>query len=794
MSRRQRRSKLPTSRLLAAAVTLLATGPSAAWGQVAVLTDGPSDLAVARTQALAEEVGQLTRDDPRPIVMPTMPTHVADFTLQGARRQLKKALSDRSVKAVIGLGLLAGIAVGELSRPPRKPIVLPYAAPEVQGLPRAKVGTGVRNLAYITGLIDFDADLKRFREVIRDRKVAFIIDDYVWKTFLERKPDHVKTPDEGRDDVVTIPIPANAEGALAAISDDVKAVYLFPHFRLSFEDMQRLLNALNDRGIPTYAAGPEWVERGAFTTLVPKDLETERFRRVALYLRDALSGESLANLSTTFVRRTELVINMTTARKIGVFPSFELMTEARLEGDDQKKKGPDLTLRDAIDEGIKRNPAQRALREQQGASEAELREARGNLLPQIRLNGNFTWIDPDIASSLVNAEREVSWGGSAEQIIYSPLAFNAYFAQKDVVRSVEQQVAAGRLDLVQEIIGSYLAVLQTEAIERLNRQNLRRIRTNRALAELRVEIGSSGPQDVARWDIELAEGRADTIQASATRNQAEIDLNRILAMPLERSFSTVDPEKGSDALLIEPRARAYVQDLYSFRIFRSFMAQEALANSPELKQLDAQIAAQDNLIEGYLTELYIPTLATSFGISHVLDRSGAGSEDLTGGDIPIVRDDFTWNWGVSLNFTLYDDVRYGTIARLRRTRAQLEASRQDTANRIEQGVRSTLHQAGASGAAVNLRKDAVAAAAVNLEAVTSAYRQGTSTIITLIDAQNQALSAEINAANALYQYLSDFAAAERASGRFLILQSKEQQDDFFERLKTFSAQARAENR
>ncbi len=782
-----------TSRLVGTLALLLASPPASA--QVAVIVDGPSELAAARTLTLAQEVGQLTRDDPKPIKMPKAPTHVGNFTLSGARAQLKKALADRSVKAVVGLGLLTGIAVGELSRPPNKPIILPFAAPQIQGLPKAKTrGTGVRNLAYITGLIDFDADLKRFREVIRSRKVAFIIDDYVWKTFIARKPDGVRAPDEGRDDVVTIAVPPNADGALAALTDDVKAVYLFPHFRMPFADMQRFLDTLNQRGIPSYAAGPSWVKKGAFTTLVPADLETERFRRVALYLRDALSGESLATMSTTFVRRTELMINMTTARQIGVFPSFELMTEAQLVGDGQKNKGPNLTLREAIDEGLKRNPAQQALREQRKASEAELRESRGNLLPQIALNGQFNWLDPDIASSLVNAEREISWGGSAQQIIYSPLAFNAYFAQKDIVRSVAEQVAAGRLDLVLEVIRSYLSVLQTEAVQRLNRQNLRRIRTNRALAEVRVEIGSSGPQDVARWDIELAEGRADTIQASATRNQAEIDLNRILAVPLERSFSTVDPEKGSEALLIEPRARAYVQDLFTFRIYRAFMAQEALRNSPELKQLDAQIAAQDNLIEGYLTQLYIPTLATSFGISHVLDRSGQGSEDLTGGDIPITRDNFTWQWGVNLNFTLFDDTRYGTIDRLRRGRAQLESLRLDTANRIEQGVRSALHQAGASGAAVNLRNDAVAAAHVNLEAVTSAYRQGTVTIITLIDAQNQALSAEINAANALYQYLSDFAGAERASGRFLILQSKEKRDDFFERLKTFSAEMKAEGR
>ena len=771
---------------------ILLTIPAAASAQIAIVTDGPSDLADARAEALAAEVKQLTRDDPKPIQMPMRPTHVGDYTLDGVRKQLKAALADRSVKAVVGLGLLVGVAVGELDKSPKKPIVLPYAAPRIQGLPIGKKGSGVRNLTYVTGLVDFDQDLKRFREVIRDRKVAFMIDDFTWKTFLDRKPPEVKRPDEGRDDVVVIPIPPTAEGALAALPKDAEAAYLFPHFRMSFAEREKFIAGLNQRRLPTYVAtGPEWVEKGGFVTLTPADLETERFRRAALYLRDALSGESLASVSTAFARRTELVINMATARAIGVYPRFELMTEARLVGQDKSNSDPKLTLRDAITEAIERNPSLQALREQRSASKAELRQSRGNLLPQINGGAGFAWIDPDIANSLGNAEREISLSASASQVIYSPLAFNAYFAQEDLYRSVQEQVEAGRLDLVLELVQSYLRVLQAEAIERLNRQNLGRVRTNRALAELRVEIGTSGPQDIARWDIELADGRADTISASATRNQAEIDLNRVLAYPLERSFSTVDPEKDTDALLIDPRARRYVQDLFSFRIYRGFMAQEALRNAPELKQLDAQIEAQDNLIAGYVNQLYIPTLSTDFGINYVADRSGMGSEAFQG-EIPIVRDDFTWQWGVNLSFTIYDDIRYGTIEQARRVRAQIVSTRQDTVNRIEQGVRSALHQAGASGAAVSLRRDAVKAALVNLEAVTDAYRQGTVNIITLIDAQNQALSAEINAANALYQYLSDFAQAERSSGRFLILEPTETRDDFFQRLDAYANQAKTE--
>lgn len=766
---------------------LLATlaGSSPAIAQVAIVSDGPSDLVNARVKTLSAEVQQLTRDDPNPIRMPSQPTHVGDYTLEGARQALRRALADRSVTAVVGIGYLAGVAVAELKKSPPKPVILPLAAPALQGLPQGKNRTGVRNLAYLSGPLDFESDIKRFREVIRDRKVAFMLDEYLWDIFLKNKPQTARRPFEGNPKVVAVSVPPTAEGAMAALPPDVEAAYLAPQYRLPSSEMAKLLQALNDRRIPTYVADPEWVERGAFVTLVPSDLTTERLRRVALYLRDAMSGGSLADEPITLVRRTELVINMATARIVNLFPSFELMTEARLVGDEQKTKGPELTIRQAINKGIERNPALEALRKQVGASKAELRESRGNLLPQLGLSGGFDWIDPD--GAFINAERQVSLNGSASQVIYSPLALSAYFGQEDLYKSVQEQLSQGRLDLVLEVIQSYLNVLRTEAVQRLNRQNLGRIRTNRALAELRVEIGTSGRQDIARWDIELADGRAETIQASATRNQAEIDLNRILNVPLEEDFTTIDPDKDNDALLIEPRAQPYMEDLASFRTYRNFMAEEALAYSPELKQLDAQIAAQGNFIDGFVLNLFIPTLSTNFGFNWVLDRAGEAAT-IDGG---FPRDDFAWQWGVALNFTVFDDVRYGTISRLRKGQSQLMSTRQDTANRIEQRVRAALHQLGSSRAAVNLRKDAVAAALVNLEAVTESYRQGRDTIITLIDAQNQALGAEINAANALYQYLSDFSAAERAAGRFLILLPPEMRDDFFSRLGAFAAEQRA---
>ncbi|MEO0814906.1 MAG: hypothetical protein AAFY60_18745, partial [Myxococcota bacterium] len=53
------------------------------------------------------------------------------------------------------------------------------------------------------------------------------------------------------------------------------------------------------------------------------------------------------------------------------------------------------------------------------------------------------------------------------------------------------------------------------------------------------------------------------------------------------------------------------------------------------------------------------------------------------------------------------------------------------------------------------------------------------------DAQNQALSANLAAANAVYDFLIDYVAAERAAGEFGFNLEKEERDAVVERLQRF---------
>ena len=116
---------------------------------------------------------------------------------------------------------------------------------------------------------------------------------------------------------------------------------------------------------------------------------------------------------------------------------------------------------------------------------------------------------------------------------------------------------------------------------------------------------------------------------------------------------------------------------------------------------------------------------------------------------------------------------------------ELTIQREATQQRIEQRIRSILHQAGASFAAIRLSRDAAEAAHKNLDLVTDSYSQGVVDIITLLDAQNQALVAELVAANSIFDYLIDLMSVQRAVGKFDYYRSPEDRQDFLDRLDAF---------
>jgi outer membrane protein TolC len=323
-------------------------------------------------------------------------------------------------------------------------------------------------------------------------------------------------------------------------------------------------------------------------------------------------------------------------------------------------------------------------------------------------------------------------------------------------------------------------VLKGKTIERIERENLSITRANLEFARVRRSIGTASPGEVYRWENQIANNRQAVINANTLRNLFEIELNRLLNRPLEESFSTAEAELADPQLLTsQSRLAPYLDNRWSFRVFRAFMAEEALDASPELKALDAIAAAQRRSLRAADRAFYLPTLALQASLDDVLSTSGAGT-------IFPGLEDLRWTVGFALSYPLLTGgARFSVRSQAAEELAGVETERRALAQRVEGRVRVALHTMGAALANIDLSRDAAEAARNNFELTQDSYSRGASSIIDLLDAQNTALIAELQAANAIYDFLIELMKVERAAGRFDFFTTVEDRDAFFDRLDAY---------
>ena len=762
--------------------------------RIMMVSDGESQLFQQRQALLRGEILELMKEDASVVFVE--PKRPANWTLASAEAALKEGLADRSVHMIIVSGAMTGVAVGRIPKL-NKPVLIPYAAPELQGLPQDGNKSGRRNLAYIGGLLNFEREIQQLRDIVRFDRMAMIVGEEV-VTHLDSPEQPVLDASrhlgiETRLVVAT----GTAQATLDAIPEDTEAVYIGPVFKWTDDEMQFLVDGINAQALPSYAGGGvKWVERGALATMETREDEIRRMRRAAIFVQRIFMGEPAASFAISFEQRPVLVINMATAKMIGSWPRFEVMAEARLINDQSGTRGPLITLEIAMRDAVRANLDLMARGIEIDASYEGVKVSRGNWIIQADADGDFLFNDPVVSTSFGQAQRQFTWGVQGSQLLYSPSAHGDLRFRRDTYWATEHDYMSARLDTILEAGEAYLNVLRAKNSERVNRDNLKLTRKNLSLAETRNTIGVAGREEVFRWQTQIAESRSSVIGASALRNQAEIDLNRILNRPLEAPFRVPPPDEvravtpGSDA-----RVAKYLEDPLSFKIFREFMANEAILNSPEIRSIDSQISGREELLKGERRQLGIPDIAAIGGFTHVPYAGGAGAEAPPAVDGFPGRQTFTWNVGAAASLTLFDGTsNYARIRRTFREIDRLDTDRAILVQRLEQNVRAALHQAGFSYANINLTRDAAEASARNLELVTDLYQRGAADIIQLVDAQNQALRAALAAANALYDFLIDALRVQRASGSFSLEGSQEVRDDFLQRLDVFAAKRKAAGR
>lgn len=749
---------------------------------IAVLTDGPWQRYQGVRRTMIKEVTDITSGQ-YDVRFPDDLFVRADWSAEGISAAIEELLKNPEADLIITLGRVASHQIckrRDLSKPVIAPLIIDAG---IQNLPERDGTSGVKNLTYIDSQRNIERTIRTFREITPFHRVTIVGSKHIMVGIPEIALAVREIMETLGLTIDLLPVDGPVEETLSELSGSSQAVIVSELPKISPDEFDRLVLGLMRKELPSFSTwGREEVEQGVLASVVQKDTIDHIARKVAVNVLSILEGTDAGTLPVVFIPGEQLTVNMATARSIGVYPSLVTLTEADLIHE-ERVAGRHLTIEKTIEEANLVNldlaAADRAL----AAGEESVVEARSTLLPQIGLGAQGVVIDQDRAEASLGIipERSISGEATLTQSIYIDEAWAGYDVQRYLQDSRVEGREALRLDITREAVNIYLEVLRARTRESIQKDNLRLTRANLERARVRVSVGAAGPEEVYRWETEIAGRRRMVLAAESRTLDVMNSLNRILNRPLREPFSVQDVDKDDPVFgAIDKRFVHYINNQRDLNLLKDFLVAEGLRLSPELGAIDAQIAAQGRNYTSTKRTQWLPDFLLKADVKETFSKGGAGSDTI------VTTDDTRWSVGAFATYPLY---RGGQVTATKRKNLdqlnQLEIERKAAAERIEKRILFAVNLIRTSYPSIQLTKQAAEAANSNLELVTNSYEQGIKSIIDLIDAQNSALAADLSAASALYDFLRDLADLQRAIGEFSLYSGLESRTSWLDRLDEF---------
>ncbi len=747
--------------------TILAGGPKIATAtdelpiiRVGIVTDGPVLREESFVELFTREIEGVTAGN-YTVVFPDGAIVDGGWDPEGISSVMNGMLTRKDIDVILAAGV--GVSAEICSRGTvDTPVVVPFAfgscAVSCSQLPN--VSTRPINLGQL-----ISRDLEAFHQLIPFHHLSVLMDP-VWPSNCTESELARALAPHGVE-VEFVPVPPGETHLTGLLPAETDAVYIMPLFHMDEKQFSSSINEITAQGAPTFSLlGETEVDMGVLAGLNTRATMASLARSSALEVVDLMEGRDSEPAATTEVGG-QLSLNMATAEKLDFSPTWELLTRARLLHDGSFRRDRPIDLASAMRRAVSAN-LDIAVRDRRVAAGAEdIRQAKSNYRPQIDLGLGGVVVDENHAiASLGQYPMYAAGSLTLTQLIYSNDASANISIQKELQRVREFDLGALKLDIARDAVTAYMNVMRTDALVRIRRQQVDLTRTNRELAELRRSVGAAGAAEVYRWDAELATARAGLLDAIASSSLTERQLSRLLDEPLTTRWSPKQPEIDPTIEVlggVDDAGLLGTPDGYD-RLSTTLVA-TGLERSPELAALDAAIAAQERGFKAAKRAYYAPVVAAKADVSQILAKDTSGGLDLGEiGDLIPDFDDTAWQVGVQAALPLVT----GGANKARRVKAQEElfALRIDHRNaeeKLSQRTLSALDTATASWSTISLRRQAADAGGKTLELVRDAYARGAASIIALLDAQNNALTSELAAAEtAVYNFLDDWAEVQRS--------------------------------
>lgn len=728
--------------------------------RVAVLIDGPRYRDLGFLENLRREVENVCGDLYQ-VQFPSEWQLHGHWNTEGARAAVDQLT--RAPRDSVDLALVIGPAVASAAmQNPR--LSLPTVVAFATDVPEDWMPSSNLRINSVMLQTLFMEDLLTFQRVVPLKDVLVLTD----ATLLASVDQYAVAQRMLTDGIslrfVSIP---EAEPHLEKYLDDrTQAVYVMPLLQVRPQAFANLVNELKRRRIPSFSMlGQPEVTVGVLAGLNRDAVIASVARACALDALDLLQGETE---STPLLPQSgaRLTLNVSTARAINLQPGWSLLAEAQIVDPLGLPRGEPMSLALALQTALNINLDLAVKDRVVAAGLEETRKTRALRKPQIEAGLSAVQVDEGHAIPMLGQYEKYAAGSvTLNQLLYSEDANAGVFAQDALQRARVADRDALRADILRQTASVLLNLMKAEAGLQVHRDNVNLTSTHLELARARQTVGSARPAEVFRWEAELAGAKASLMDAFSARRRAERALSQLLHQPLHLRWQVepVDLDRALEVLGGGDQARLLGTPSGYHQLLQD-LAEEALTHAPELRAMDAVIAAQDRERLAARRRQYMPTLGLQASANHILIKDESTELDL--GDLGLMLpeiEDSSWNVGIKATLPLTTGgARKARLSQARWELERLKLDRVKTVDRLNQRLLSALDEAAASWPQMALRRTAAQAAARTCDEVSAAYARGAASILDLLDAQHAAFTADLAAQTAVYDFIDDWAEVRRA--------------------------------
>lgn len=769
----------------AAVANAAPTEPERPPRRIAVVRAEPSRIAGPLEAKVRQTVGEMTaaRGDWQLVDAAVVASANDDDTI---RRRLETALADPAIDYVLVLDTRTARLAAAAGVDLPKPVIGAVCAdPDLVPLPIDSAGRSTKpNFAVVVCRAKSGELLARLSELVPFSALSVFVDPG-WAGSAETLGRWQNQLENTLGCEVSVSgLEPSAAATLAVGLATAPTVFLLPAERMSEREHAALLAGFAARGarVLSYAGQPE-VEAGALAGVLP-EMRSQLARRVALVLDQLDGGTAVSSLDLDAPVEPGLFFNETIAAAVGFSPKFGALHAATLTGSYRAEEGEPLDFAEALATALDNNFDLRARKAGTEMSRQDARAAGGALLPQVAAVSTYQRIDLDRAQASGGIHQEKTWfaGFGLSQSLLDDEAIARMRAARAALKAADAVERVQCLNTAAAAAEAYLQCLAARAALRVAENNATATAKHLELARIRQRTGTSGPEDIYRFESLSAQQRSEINSARAQLQRARTNLNRVLGLPAERRWVLADVGLADPAFagVTAPLSR-FVDDRGRFERLREYLCAFAAGRSPDVEAAERGVDAQRLLTAQKVRRGVVPKVVATANFGRLVELDYGGptlTEQLMHAGLPVSPVDLNrtvWTVGLEARLPLFTGGSLGADNRKARAQLrQMELTRDGARAAVVAYAQAGLYAIESSYANIALSRTAAELAEENLAVVREKYERGSLPIVSLLEAQNAAFARRQAAEVAVYRFLEDTVRLQRVCGRIEALATPEE--------------------